>query len=251
VIRIEGIVKGFGATVALRGITLDVARGRLVALQGLSGSGKTTLLRIIAGLEQPDAGTLELDGRPALDLPPGRRGIGFVFQNYALFEHLSVFENVAFGLRVRRVPSAPLRAAVEELLTRLGLPGLGPRRPSQLSGGQRQRVALARALAVRPPILLLDEPFNALDEATRRDLWGWLKRLQSDLALTIVLVTHDRSEAEALADEAVFLESGRIVGQTAGRAGAGTAAVPGSGAAVGWADGGDGPPTPWPRIVPS
>ena len=219
-IDVRGVSKGFGATSALGGVNLHVRRGRLVALQGVSGSGKTTLLRMIAGLERPDEGTIELDGRIVGNLPPGKRDIGFVFQNYALFEHMSVFENVAFGLRVRRPrpPERELAARVEALLTRLGLPGLGPRRPAQLSGGQRQRVALARALAVRPSVLLLDEPFNALDETTRRELWGWLKLLQVDLALTIVLVTHDRSEADALADDTVYLDCGRIVGQSSGSA---------------------------------
>ena len=214
-IRAHGIVKGFGATAALRGVDLEVPEGQLLALQGVSGSGKTTLLRIIAGLEHPDEGTLHLAGRPALDLPPGRRDIGFMFQNYALFEHMSVFENVAFGLRVRRPRTAEpmLRATVEGLLERLGLAGLGPRRPSQLSGGQRQRVALARALAVTPRVLLLDEPFNALDETTKRELWGWLKRLQAEFGLTIVLVTHDRAEVEALAHRTVLMEAGRIVGE--------------------------------------
>ncbi len=241
-IDVRGVSKGFGATSALRGVSLHVPRGRLVALQGVSGSGKTTLLRIIAGLEWPDEGTVELDGRMAGHLPPGKRDIGFVFQNYALFEHMSVFENVAFGLRVRRPcpPEPELRARVDALLTRLGLAGLGPRRPMQLSGGQRQRVALARSLAVRPSVLLLDEPFNALDETTRRELWGWLKLLQVDLALTIVLVTHDRSEADALADDTVYLEAGRIIGQSADAAGA-----------QGWDFSGEPQAQAvWPQIVP-
>ena len=215
-ISVEDVSKGFGATAALRQVSLTVAPGRLVALQGASGSGKTTLLRIIAGLEQPDEGDVRLDGHSALHLPPGRRGIGFVFQNYALFEHMSVFENVAFGLRVRRPRPGrvELGSRVDDLLGRLGLSGLGPRRPWQLSGGQRQRVALARALAVRPRLLLLDEPFNALDEQMRHELWGWLKQVQADLELTILLVTHDRAEADALADQTVSMKAGRIVGYT-------------------------------------
>ncbi len=211
VIRTEGLCKGFGATQALDGISLDVAAGSFVALLGPSGSGKTTLLRVVAGLEQPDAGNLWIDGRPALDLRPGRRGVGMVFQGYALFGHMTVADNIGFGLRVRGQGRPAIRAAVERLLAMVHLEGLGDRLPAQLSGGQRQRVALARALAVQPRILLLDEPFGALDRQVREELRTGLRRLQTELGITALFVTHDQEEALALADRVVILNRGKVV----------------------------------------
>jgi sulfate transport system ATP-binding protein len=213
-IQVRALSKRFGAAPVLDGIDLDVAPGEFLALLGPSGSGKTTFLRVVAGLEQPDAGSVSIDGRDALDLAPGARGIGFVFQHYALFRHMSVFENVAFGLRVRpraeRLSHEQIRARVEELLHLVQLDGLGPRRPAQLSGGQRQRVALARALAIEPRVLLLDEPFGALDQKVRIELRQWLRALHDRIRLTTVFVTHDQEEAFALADRAVILNRGRI-----------------------------------------
>jgi sulfate transport system ATP-binding protein len=210
-IRMEGLSKGFGATRALDGVTLDVAAGSFVALLGPSGSGKTTLLRVVAGLEQADAGALWMDGRPALGLPPGRRGVGMVFQGYALFGHMTVADNIGFGLRVRGRDRGTVRATVERLLAMVHLEGLGARLPAQLSGGQRQRVALARALAVEPRILLLDEPFGALDRQVREELRGGLRRLQRELGITALFVTHDQEEALALADRVVILNRGAVV----------------------------------------
>jgi sulfate transport system ATP-binding protein len=213
-LQAQSLSKRFGTTNVLDGVALDIADGAFVALLGPSGSGKTTLLRLIAGLEQPDAGSLAIDGEDALVRPPGARGIGFVFQHYALFRHMSVFENVAFGLRVRprrRRPSrAAIRQRVEALLQSMQLDGLGPRLPSQLSGGQRQRVALARALAVEPRLLLLDEPFGALDQKVRLELRDWLRGLHARLGLTTIFVTHDQEEAFALADRIVLLNQGRV-----------------------------------------
>ena len=213
-IRLDGVSKGFGAARALDDVTLHVAARGFVGLLGPSGSGKTTLLRVVAGLERPDAGTLSIGGCPATALPPGRRGIGFGFQGYALFGHMTVAENVGFGLRVRRQgrPSPhAIAVTVERLLAMVRLEGLGPRLPAQLSGGQRQRVALARALAVEPRILLLDEPFGALDRAVREELRVQLKRIHAELGITTLFVTHDEDEAAALADRIVVLERGRIV----------------------------------------
>ena len=212
-IRAEGIVRVAGATRILDGVDLHVPAGGFVALLGASGSGKSTLLRIVAGLDWPDAGRLYLAGQPALELPPGRRGVGFVAQGYALFEHMTVGANIAFGLEVRR--PRPARAAigarVEEMLALVRLPGLTARLPSQLSGGQRQRVALARTLAVAPRILLLDEPFGALDRQVRDELRGELRRIHEGLGMTTLFVTHDEQEAAALADRVVVLDRGRIV----------------------------------------
>lgn len=218
-IRMAGITKGFGPTRVLDGISLDVAAGSFVALLGPSGSGKTTLLRLVAGLEQAEAGHLWLDGHPADGMRPGERGVGFVFQSYALFNHMTVADNIGFGLRVRRVnrPSAAERAAVvERLLVMMRLGGLGPRLPSQLSGGQRQRVALARALAVQPRILLLDEPFGALDRPVREELRVELRRIQQELGITTLFVTHDQEEAIALADRVVILDHGQIAADWTG-----------------------------------
>ncbi len=213
-IEMRGIVRMFGAGRVLDGIDLDIERGSFVALLGASGSGKTTLLRIIAGLDSPDAGSLVIDGRNAASMRPGARKAGFVFQGYALFAHMSVFENVAFGLRVKpraeRPHEAQIREKVEALLAMMQLDGLGPRLPGQLSGGQQQRVALARALVVEPAILLLDEPFGALDQDVRQSLRDALRQVHERLGLTTVFVSHDQDEARALADRVVVLEGGRI-----------------------------------------
>ncbi len=210
-IRLDGIEKRFGATRVLNGVSLEVERGSIVALLGASGSGKTTLLRVIAGLEQADAGSVWLDGRDATHVAPGRRGVGFVFQGYALFQHMTVAENIGFGLRVRGASRAVRAEAVARLLALVRLDGLEQRLPAQLSGGQRQRVALARALAPEPPVLLLDEPFGALDKPVREALRESLKVIQRGLGITAVFVTHDEEEAAALADRVVVMAQGRIV----------------------------------------
>ena len=214
-IELRAVRKQFGATTILDGIDLDIAEGSFVALLGPSGSGKTTLLRILAGLEGIDGGTVTFGGRPAAHLAPGARHIGFVFQSYALFGHMTVFENIAFGLRVRprrvRPAEAEIRARVERLLALVRLTGLGARLPAQLSGGQRQRVALARALATEPRILLLDEPFGALDHAVRDELRLGLRAVHDQLGITTVFVSHDEEEAMALADRVVVLKDGRII----------------------------------------
>ena len=214
-IRFHDITKNFGATGVLRSIDLTIARGSFVALLGASGSGKTTLLRLLAGLEHPDSGSIEIDGQSVDSLRPGERSMGFVFQNYALFGHMTVFENIAFGLRVRprsrRGSNAEIHAAVGRLLSLVKLEGLGVRLPAQLSGGQRQRVALARALAVEPRILLLDEPFGALDRQVRDELRIWLRQVHDALGMTTVFVSHDQEEALALADRVVILRNGEII----------------------------------------
>ena len=198
-ISAQDISKRFDAYVALDRVSLNVAEGSLVALLGPSGSGKTTLLRIIAGLERPDSGTVLFDGDDATRRDPRDRGVGFVFQHYALFRHMTVHENVAFGLRVRpraqRPSDAEIRGRVKELLGLVQLDWLSSRYPSQLSGGQRQRIALARALAIEPRILLLDEPFGALDAKVRKELRRWLRRLHEEIQVTSVFVTHDQEEA--------------------------------------------------------
>jgi sulfate transport system ATP-binding protein len=213
-ISIENISKHFGETAALDNVSLEVRAGELVALLGPSGSGKTTLLRIVAGLEQAERGRLAIGGIDATDLPPRERGIGFVFQHYALFRHMSVFDNIAFGLtvrpRARRPAKTAIAARVRELLSLVQLEGLEKRFPAQLSGGQRQRVALARALAVEPRVLLLDEPFGALDAKVRLELRHWLIELQDRLGITTVFVTHDQEEALELADRVAILNAGRI-----------------------------------------
>ena len=218
-IRLQAIAKSAGATRILDGVDLNVGQGEFVALLGPSGSGKTTLLRIVAGLDFPDSGTLHLAGRPALDLKPGQRGLGFVFQGYALFEHMTVARNIAFGLEVRRprLPQREIAATVESMLAMVRLEGLGARLPAQLSGGQRQRVALARTLAVKPGILLLDEPFGALDRQVREELRTELRRIHDALGTTTLFVTHDNEEATALADREVLLDRGRIVRDTGAR----------------------------------
>jgi sulfate transport system ATP-binding protein len=210
VIQLSGVSKRFGEFQALQDVSLDVADGSLTALLGPSGSGKSTLLRVIAGLEAPDAGTVRIAGRDATTVPPQRRGIGFVFQHYAAFKHMTVRDNVAFGLTVRRRPKAEVAARVDELLRIVGLDGYQSRYPSQLSGGQRQRMALARALAVEPEVLLLDEPFGALDARVRAELREWLRRLHDEVHVTTVLVTHDQEEAMEVADRIVVLNHGHV-----------------------------------------
>ncbi|MFM8635309.1 MAG: sulfate/molybdate ABC transporter ATP-binding protein [Planctomycetia bacterium] len=209
-IHVRSISKSFGSFRALGDVSLEVPEGTLLALLGPSGSGKTTLLRIIAGLEFPDAGSIEEDGEDITDRHARQREVGFVFQHYALFRHMSVFENIAFGLRVRKAPRADVQARVEELLHLVRLDGLGGRKPSQLSGGQRQRVGLARARAIRPKILLLDEPFGALDAKVRVELRQWLRRLHDEIGMTSVFVTHDQEEAFELADRVVVMNHGKI-----------------------------------------
>jgi len=191
-------------------VSVEIPSGSLTALLGPSGSGKSTLLRVIAGLERPDAGSVEIDGRDATNLAPQRRGVGFVFQHYAAFKHMTVRENVAFGLKVARRPKAEIRARVEELLELVQLPGLADRYPSQLSGGQRQRMALARSLAVQPSVLLLDEPFGALDARVRKELRAWLRHLHDEVHVTTVFVTHDQEEAMEVADRIVVMNHGRV-----------------------------------------
>lgn len=213
-IQVEHIVKSFGEFRALKDVNLEIQGGELVALLGPSGCGKTTLLRIIAGLEAPDSGRILFQGEDATDRHVRERQVGFVFQHYALFRHMTVFENIAFGLRVRpraRRPSeAVIRKKVQELLDLVQLGWLANRYPAQLSGGQRQRIALARALAVEPKVLLLDEPFGALDAKVRKELRRWLRRLHDELHVTSVFVTHDQEEALEVADRVVVLSEGRV-----------------------------------------
>jgi sulfate/thiosulfate transport system ATP-binding protein len=209
-ILVRNATRRFGDFTALDDVSVEIPSGSLTALLGPSGSGKSTLLRVVAGLERLDAGSVEIDGRDATDLPPQRRGVGFVFQHYAAFKHMTVRENVAFGLKVARRPKAEVRARVEELLELVQLPGLADRYPAQLSGGQRQRMALARSLAVQPSVLLLDEPFGALDARVRRELRAWLRRLHDEVHVTTVFVTHDQEEAMEVADRIVVMNAGRI-----------------------------------------
>jgi sulfate/thiosulfate transport system ATP-binding protein len=215
-ITVENVSKHFGTskTAALENVNLNVESGELVALLGPSGSGKTTLLRAIAGLEAPDSGRILFDGVDATERAPGERGVGFVFQHYALFKHMTVFENVAFGLRVRPKETRPsnfeIERRVRELLKLVQLDFAERRHPWQLSGGQRQRIALARALAVEPNVLLLDEPFGALDAKVREELRDWLRRLHDEIHLTSVFVTHDQDEALEIADRVAVFNAGRI-----------------------------------------
>lgn len=209
-IEVANVSKRFGDFLALDDISLTIPDGSLTALLGPSGSGKSTLLRIIAGLDEPDTGTIQIGGVDATGLPAQRREIGFVFQHYAAFKHMSVRDNVAFGLKIRKQPKAQIDARVRELLGVVGLTGYADRLPSQLSGGQRQRMALARALAVEPKVLLLDEPFGALDANVRSDLREWLRRLHDEVHVTTVLVTHDQEEAMAIADHIAVLHDGTI-----------------------------------------
>jgi sulfate transport system ATP-binding protein len=215
-VEARNIRKKFGTFAALAGVDIQVAPGKLVALLGPSGSGKTSLLRIIAGLEQadPGSGRVLFHGDDVTDVPAGKRKVGFVFQHYALFRHMSVFENIAFGLRVRGRKERPaetvIAGRVNHLLELVQLNGLGSRYPTQLSGGQRQRVALARALAVEPKVLLLDEPFGALDAKVRKELRRWLRRFHREIKLTTLFVTHDQEEALEIADEVVIMNHGRV-----------------------------------------
>lgn len=213
-IEIKNLVKRFGSVTVCDHLNLQVPSGELVALLGPSGSGKTSLLRIIAGLEQPDAGSVLFNGEDATDVAVRERQVGFVFQHYALFGHMTIFENVAFGLRVRprqhRPSEADIRKKVNELLKLVQLDWIADRYPHQLSGGQRQRIALARALAVEPKVLLLDEPFGALDAKVRKELRRWLRRLHDEMHITSVFVTHDQEEAMEVADRIVVMNQGRI-----------------------------------------
>ena len=209
-IEVRGIGKQFGDFVALDDVDLSVRTGALTALLGPSGGGKSTLLRIIAGLEKADVGTVEIAGEDATTLPPRRRDVGFVFQHYAAFTHLSVYRNVAFGLEIRKRPKDEIAERVHELLELVHLEQFADRLPAQLSGGQRQRMALARALAVEPKVLLLDEPFGALDAKVRKELRDWLRRLHDEVHVTTVFVTHDQEEALEVSDEIVVINDGRI-----------------------------------------
>jgi sulfate transport system ATP-binding protein len=214
-IQVRNVTKTFGKTPVLRDVSVDVAPGSLTALLGPSGGGKSTLLRVIAGLEQPDTGTVLINGVDATRLAPQRRNVGFVFQHYAAFKHMTVFNNVAFGLQIRKRSKEEIRARVTELLQLVHIEQFADRYPSQLSGGQRQRMALARALAVEPQVLLLDEPFGALDAQVRKELRVWLRRLHDEVHVTTVFVTHDQEEAIEVADTIVVLADGIV--EQAGR----------------------------------
>ncbi|QWZ07123.1 sulfate ABC transporter ATP-binding protein [Nocardioides panacis] len=209
-IQIKDVNKNFGDFVALENVSLDIPTGQLTALLGPSGGGKSTLLRIIAGLESADSGTVSIEGVEATHLPPQKRNVGFVFQHYAAFKHMTVAKNVAYGLEIRKRSKAETAKRVAELLELVHLSQFSHRLPSQLSGGQRQRMALARALAVEPTVLLLDEPFGALDAKVRKELRDWLRRLHDEVHVTTVFVTHDQEEALEVADEIVVINEGRI-----------------------------------------
>ncbi|SDS61235.1 sulfate transport system ATP-binding protein [Nocardioides scoriae] len=209
-INVSGVTKKFGDFVALDNVSVDLPTGHLTALLGPSGGGKSTLLRIIAGLESADSGTVTIEGTEATHLPPQKRNVGFVFQHYAAFKHMSVAKNVAFGLEIRKRPKDEVTRRVAELLELVHLSQFAHRLPAQLSGGQRQRMALARALAVEPTVLLLDEPFGALDAKVRKELREWLRRLHDEVSVTTVFVTHDQEEALEVADEIVVINEGRI-----------------------------------------
>jgi len=209
-ITVKSVTKRFGDFTALNDVSLEVASGSLTALLGPSGSGKSTLLRVIAGLEKPDQGEVHISGSDATRTAPQERGVGFVFQHYAAFKHMTVWDNVAFGLTIRKRPKAEVRERVTELLQLVQLEGFADRYPSQLSGGQKQRMALARALAVQPRVLLLDEPFGALDARVREELRDWLRRLHDSVHVTTVLVTHDQEEAMEVAETVVLMDHGQI-----------------------------------------
>jgi sulfate transport system ATP-binding protein len=209
-IDVRGVNKTYGDFVALENIDVSIPTGQLTALLGPSGGGKSTLLRIIAGLETADSGSVVIEGRDATTLPPQKRNVGFVFQHYAVFKHMTVAKNVAFGLEIRKRPKAQVAEKVDELLNLVHLSQFAHRLPSQLSGGQRQRLALARALAVEPTVLLLDEPFGALDAKVRKELREWLRRLHDEVHVTTVFVTHDQEEAMEVSDEIVVINEGRV-----------------------------------------
>ncbi|MDR1067584.1 MAG: ABC transporter ATP-binding protein [Clostridiales bacterium] len=209
-VELRGINKKFGSFKASDDISFSIDKGKLVGLLGPSGSGKTTILRMIAGLEPPDSGDVIVDGVRVNDAPPGERGVGFVFQNYALFRYMTVFDNIAFGLNVQKRDKKHIKERVQELIELTGLSGMEKRRPHQLSGGQKQRVAFARALAPNPRLLLLDEPFAAIDAKVRKELRAWLKNTISKVGITSVFVTHDQDEAIEVADEIIIINNGRI-----------------------------------------
>jgi sulfate/thiosulfate transport system ATP-binding protein len=209
-IDVSNVTKKFGDFVALDDVSVTLPTGQLTALLGPSGGGKSTLLRIIAGLDTADSGVVSIEGTDATRLPPQKRNVGFVFQHYAVFKHMTVAKNVAFGLEIRKRPKKEVEARVEELLKLVHLSQFSHRLPSQLSGGQRQRMALARALAVEPKVLLLDEPFGALDAKVRKELRDWLRRLHDEVHVTTVFVTHDQEEALEVADEIVVINEGRV-----------------------------------------
>jgi len=209
-VTVEGLCKSFGRFPAVRDVHFQIRQGQLVGLLGPSGSGKTTVLRMLAGLEVPDAGDIKFHGQRVNHLTPQERGIGLVFQNYALFRHMTVYENIAFGLKVQKRSKAEIERRVEELLERTGLTGLARRLPHQLSGGQRQRVAFARALAPEPQLLLLDEPFAAIDAKVRKELRAWLKSMIREVGITSIFVTHDQEEAVEVADEIIIMNQGRV-----------------------------------------
>lgn len=209
-VKLENINKNFGDYQASNNVNLSIEKGKLIGLLGPSGSGKTTILRMIAGLETPDSGNIIIDGKTVNNLPASKRGIGFVFQNYALFRYMTVFDNIAFGLQVQKKDKAYIKQRVEELINLVGLKGLGKRRPHQLSGGQRQRVAFARALAPNPHLLLLDEPFAAIDAKIRKELRSWLRETINKVGITSIFVTHDQEEAVEVADEIIITNRGCI-----------------------------------------
>ena len=208
-VELKSINKTFQKYQASKDVSFGVEKGKLIGLLGPSGSGKTTILRMIAGLETPDTGDIVIDGKVVNDIPASKRGIGFVFQNYALFRYMTVYENIAFGLRVQKADKAYLDKRVRELVDLIGLTGLEKRYPSQLSGGQRQRVAFARALAPKPNLLLLDEPFAAIDAKVRKELRCWLKDMIEKLGITSIFVTHDQEEAVEVADEIIITNQGK------------------------------------------
>src|ERR687891_1253054 len=209
-IAVRRVTKRFGSYVALDEVSLAIASGSLTALLGPSGSGKSTLLRVIAGLEAPDEGDVSILGDDVTGIPPQKRGVGFVFQHYAAFKHMTVRDNVAFGLKIRKRPRKEIATRVDELLGLVQLDGVADRYPAQLPGGPRQRMALARALAVEPKVLLLDEPFGALDAKVRKDLRSWLRRLHDEVHVTTIFVTHDQEEAMDIAEQLVVMNEGRI-----------------------------------------
>ncbi|MGN8777831.1 sulfate/molybdate ABC transporter ATP-binding protein [Blautia sp. HCP3S3_C12] len=209
-VELKNINKTYGSYQASRNVNFGIEKGKLIGLLGPSGSGKTTILRMIAGLENPDSGEIIIDGKVVNDVPASERGIGFVFQNYALFRYMTVYDNVAFGLKVQKVDKKKIHARVMELVKLVGLEGLEKRYPSQLSGGQRQRVAFARALAPNPQVLLLDEPFAAIDAKIRQELRSWLKEMIEKLGITSIFVTHDQDEAIEVADEIIITNAGQI-----------------------------------------